>query len=217
MTGTYYSDKFVGRKTSSGEVFRQDKFTAAHKTIPLGTLVLVTNPKNGKQVIVKVNDRCPRTGIIDMTKKAAKILGIGSAKVTVQVLPERFKSVWEKQDSYTKEMENGTLQQLDPLRHFSWPEKPQTPLQPDFNPDTLYDLELCIANTRSDAQKIINNLPIHYQNTAEMIPSNKSLMVKVRLILLMQKNSAESVQKEFLGKYPDCKLVPAKISNFQRP
>ena len=52
MHGTYYHDRFVGRKTSSGEVFSQDKYTAAHHTLKFGTLLLVTNPKNGKQVIV---------------------------------------------------------------------------------------------------------------------------------------------------------------------
>ena len=49
MRGTYYSDRFVGRKTSSGEVFVQDKYTAAHHTLKFGTLLLVTNPKNGKE------------------------------------------------------------------------------------------------------------------------------------------------------------------------
>lgn len=60
MRCTYYSDKFVGRKTSNGEMFTQDRFTAAHRTLRFGTLLLVTNPQNGKQVIVRVNDRCPK-------------------------------------------------------------------------------------------------------------------------------------------------------------
>ena len=60
MRGTFYSDRFVGRKTSSGEVFRQDRYTAAHHSLKFGTLLLVTNPKNGKQVMVRINDRCPK-------------------------------------------------------------------------------------------------------------------------------------------------------------
>ena len=97
-TATYYADKFVGRKTSSGEVFSQDKYTAAHHSIKFGTLVLVTNKKNGQQVIVKVNDRCPRRGVIDLTRKAIRAIGIkGSGKVTIRLLPKSYQSAWEQQ------------------------------------------------------------------------------------------------------------------------
>lgn len=98
MHGTYYSDRFVGRKTSSGEVFNQNRYTAAHKTLKFGTLLLVTNIHTGQQVIVRVNDRCPRSNVLDMTRKAAKQLGIGSQKVNVQVLPERYYTYWEHQE-----------------------------------------------------------------------------------------------------------------------
>lgn len=211
MTATFYSDKFVGRKTSSGEVFKQDLYTAAHKSIKLGTLVLVTNPKNGHQVIVKVNDRCPRSGILDLTKKAAKSLGIGSSKVTVRVLPDRWKTIWEHQSKYQKEMENGTLLTLDPHKQGVdiAPIPPTQHIQPG---DTLYDLELCTANTRSDAQKILDRLPMHYQSIAELVPSNKSLMVKVKLTLLMKKANAEAVRKELELEYPKSRLIPAKVS-----
>jgi len=98
-TATYYADKFVGRKTSNGEIFTQDKYTAAHHSIKFGTLVLVTNPKNGHQVIVRINDRCPRRGIIDLTKKAIRTIGIkGSAKVTMRILPKSYQYAWEHQD-----------------------------------------------------------------------------------------------------------------------
>ena len=107
MRATYYSDKFVGRKTSSGEVFKQDRYTAAHKTIKMGTLLLVTNPANGKQVIVKVNDRCPKVGVLDLSKKAARSIGVSSSTVTVQVLPERFVTYWERQDEMKDLFENG--------------------------------------------------------------------------------------------------------------
>ena len=83
LHGTYYSDKFVGRKTSSGEFFSQKKYTAAHNTLPFGTLLLVSNQKSGKQVIVKVNDRCPRRGVLDMSRCAAKSIDVGSQKVNV--------------------------------------------------------------------------------------------------------------------------------------
>ena len=76
MLGTYYADRFVGRKTSCGEIFRQNQYTAAHKRIPMGTYLLVTYPVTNKQIVVRVNDRCPKPGILDMTKLAVHALGM---------------------------------------------------------------------------------------------------------------------------------------------
>lgn len=69
---SYYSDKLNGRKTASGQVFNNSKYTAAHKTLKFGTKVKVTNTVNNKSVIVTINDRGPFTKgrEIDLTKKA---------------------------------------------------------------------------------------------------------------------------------------------------
>lgn len=89
MLGTYYADKFVGRKTSGGDIFRQNQYTAAHKSLPLGTYLLVINHYTDLQVVVRVNDRCPVRGVLDMTKLAVHTLGIkGSRKVEVRILDE---------------------------------------------------------------------------------------------------------------------------------
>ena len=75
---SFYGDEFHGRKTASGEIFDQNKLTAAHKTLPFGTKLLVINPKNGKSVVLTVNDRGPfvKNRVIDITKSAAKHLSI---------------------------------------------------------------------------------------------------------------------------------------------
>lgn len=91
---SYYSNKFSGRKTSSGEIFSQQKFTAAHNTLPLGTYVRVTNLKNGRTVIVKVNDRLHHRNkrIIDLTRAAASKLGFlksGLTRVKLEVLGKK--------------------------------------------------------------------------------------------------------------------------------
>lgn len=85
---SYYADKFNGRKTASGERFRNSKLTAAHKTLPFGTKVKVTNMKTGQSVKVRINDRGPFVAgrIIDLSKKAARRIGIisegiGSVKI----------------------------------------------------------------------------------------------------------------------------------------
>ncbi len=81
---SFYADKFVGRKTASGAVFKQNKLTAAHKTLPFGTKVKVKNQANGKTVKVRINDRGPfvQGRIIDLSKKAAKRLDMVNAGVS---------------------------------------------------------------------------------------------------------------------------------------
>lgn len=85
---TYYAKKFEGRKTSSGERYRAAKFTAAHLTLPFGTIITVRNLVSGKIVKVKVNDRGPhsRKFSLDLSQSAAKALGIyrlGYARVEI--------------------------------------------------------------------------------------------------------------------------------------
>jgi len=89
--GTWYGKEAQGGPTASGERFDRNKFTAAHRTLPLGTRVRVTNTKNGRSVEVRINDRGPYGGgrIIDVSEAAARELGIiqaGVAPVTVEVI-----------------------------------------------------------------------------------------------------------------------------------
>lgn len=88
-----YSDKLAGRKTASGQVFSQDKLTAAHPSLPFGTKVKVTNTKNSKSVEVTVNDRGPTQAgrVIDMSSSAASKIGLGKksmAQVKLEVVAE---------------------------------------------------------------------------------------------------------------------------------
>lgn len=90
-TASYYAAKFNGRRTASGEIYRDNLYTAAHKTLAIGSYALVTNLRNGKQVIVKINDRGPfgYSRIIDLSKVAARDLGMiqaGTAQVRVEGL-----------------------------------------------------------------------------------------------------------------------------------
>ncbi len=90
---SYYSNRFIGKKTASGEVFSQKKMTCAHNTLPLGTLVRVTSLKSEKYVVVRVNDRLHRHNprLVDLSKAAATQLGFvkkGIIKVSVVVLKD---------------------------------------------------------------------------------------------------------------------------------
>ena len=80
---SYYAKKFNGRKTASGSTYRPGKRTAAHNTLPFGTIVRVTNPRNHRSVKVKITDRGPHAKgrIIDLSRKAARKIGLVDAGV----------------------------------------------------------------------------------------------------------------------------------------
>ena len=80
---SWYGPHFQGKETASGETFDMYDLTAAHRTLPLGSLVRVTNLKNGNQVTVRINDRGPvyRSRVIDLSYKAAKVLGMKGAGI----------------------------------------------------------------------------------------------------------------------------------------
>ena len=92
-SASYYAAKFDGRRTASGERFDNDDMTAAHRTLPFGSLVRVTNPANGRSVIVRVNDRGPftRGRLIDVSRAAAEELGMvarGHANVELALIAD---------------------------------------------------------------------------------------------------------------------------------
>ncbi len=88
---SFYSDKFEGQQTASGEIYKASKMTAAHRTLPFGTRVKVTNLSNNRSVTVTVNDRGPfvKDRIIDLSKAAATKLDYidqGVTKVKIEPL-----------------------------------------------------------------------------------------------------------------------------------
>ena len=92
--GSWYGDEFAGRLTANGEIFDPEKITAAHKTLPMPSVVRVTNLDNGKSLVVRVNDRGPFVPgrIIDLSRESARLLDFkdqGIAKVRVKLLAEQ--------------------------------------------------------------------------------------------------------------------------------
>jgi len=88
---SYYGPGFHGKKTASGEIFNQNDYTCAHKTLPFGTKLEVVRDDNGESVVVRVNDRGPYSGkrILDLSVAAGKKIGldkVGHAKVTATVV-----------------------------------------------------------------------------------------------------------------------------------
>lgn len=88
---SWYGNQFHGRRTASGEIFNQNAMTAAHRSLPFGTIVRVVHSRTGNEVIVKVNDRGPFHGnrVIDLSRQAASQLGMinsGTAQVCLQIM-----------------------------------------------------------------------------------------------------------------------------------
>ncbi len=94
---SWYGRDFHGRRTSNGEIYNMYSMTAAHKTLPMNTMLLVKNLHNGRETVVRVNDRGPfiRGRIIDLSYKAAKKIGLvseGVARVKIVALSEKRSS-----------------------------------------------------------------------------------------------------------------------------
>lgn len=103
---SYYANKFHGRRTASGHLYYEDAYTAAHRTLPLGTWVRVTNTRNQRWVVVQITDRGPYAGasrIIDLSRRSADELAMRDAGV----VPVRVEVVQE----YSK-LDDMTLAQL---------------------------------------------------------------------------------------------------------
>lgn len=124
---SFYHDKFQGRKTSSGERYEKHDFTAAHRTYPFNTLVLVTNKLNHRSVVVRINDRGPfhKSRMIDLSKAAAMKAGmIPFGVVPVKITPLRLLEGIPSSDTLMNSGDvwncKGTTTSLDGYSLFLW-------------------------------------------------------------------------------------------------
>lgn len=95
---SWYGDDFHARTTANGEMFDMNSLTAAHRTLPLPSIVRVTNLENGRSLVLRVNDRGPyaKGRIIDVSKRASQLLGFhtqGTTKVRVEIMPKESKAL----------------------------------------------------------------------------------------------------------------------------
>jgi rare lipoprotein A len=95
---SWYGPNFHGKFTANGEVYDQNDVTAAHRTLPLPSVVRVTNLENGRTLVVRINDRGPYVNnrILDLSRRSAQLLGVidnGTAKVRVQIMAEESRTL----------------------------------------------------------------------------------------------------------------------------
>ncbi len=117
---SWYGDEFAGRLTANGEIFDPTLVSAAHKTLPMPSVVRVTNLENGKSLVVRLNDRGPFVAgrIIDLSREAARRLGFlksGIARVRVQILAEQSLAMERaaKNNNFSKLVLNETMPQVE--------------------------------------------------------------------------------------------------------
>lgn len=132
--GSWYGKKFHGQKTASGEIYDMFKMTAAHPTLPIPSYVRVTNLRNGRQIIVRINDRGPfhASRIIDLSYTAALKLGYirgGSAELEVErLLPEEIARMRSEKPRSPADIQAVLAQETDPVARTIAPPTTTTPV-----------------------------------------------------------------------------------------
>ena len=170
---SYYGEAFNGRPTSSGEIFNMNAYTAAHKTLPFGTFLEVTNLENGKKVVVRVNDRGPFVANreIDLSKAAAESLGMISHGIT-----------------------RVSIKKVDSLDHAAL--MATNDVYSDAPAETVQTERAIGSNTQTEA------VPLQQVGSAESTPSNLGTVPEVQVLQpnatqtsqpsTMQPNAAQS-------------------------
>ncbi|MBQ9473477.1 MAG: septal ring lytic transglycosylase RlpA family protein [Bacteroidales bacterium] len=228
MKATYYADNFVGRKTTSGEVFSQEGYTAAHHGFPLHTLLLVTNMKTGSQVIVKVNDRCPKRGVLDLSRRAAETIDIthrnGVAPVTVRIMGEEYLDFWQQQGEIREVMSAGA--ELTGSREVKKAKskaamagtKPK-PAATDSSAAAnsvksiaeadhdCWMVVLCVITSQYETNQSVAKLPIYHQENVAIVADADNRQLLLTLDVRQNQKLAEKTRKEVSGLFPDSYLM----------
>lgn len=196
---SFYADKFEGRPTASGEKYKHSKLTAAHKSLPFGTVIRVTNLKNNLTVDVTVNDRGPYVEgrVVDLSKSAAEKLqfvNIGLADVKIEVI------------------DAGTGKVSDPARaidHVVVDEKEFYEFKVDRQNPKGFGLQIGTYQELVNLVRLAENLKSSYQK--KVVVQVKILNgVKYYSLILGQfsnREKAETFREEIRKKFPDTFIV----------
>jgi rare lipoprotein A len=198
---SFYADKFEGRPTASGEKYRHNKLTAAHKSLPFGTKVKVTNLANNQTVEVVINDRGPYVEgrVIDLSKSAAETLGfvnMGLADVKVEVL-----------DAGT-----GKTSDPDPVKVISQVTVEEDEFY-DFNIERLkptgFGVQIGTYQELVNLMRFSENLKTSYQKkvTVQVKVVNGVKYYGIILGQFVTRAKAETFREDLRKKFPDAFIV----------
>jgi rare lipoprotein A len=200
--GSWYGEQFHNRRTSNGEIFDMDLPSAAHKTLPLPSLVEVTNLDNGRKMIVRVNDRGPFVGdrIIDLSKAAAEELGYrrqGVARVRVKYVGPAPRRAIEAPRQYARaappppprqaprsfddiQEPPQRVQVLPPQREPTWSAPPINPPDPVFaSAKSVYRIQAGSFSNRENAEKAVRQLTSAGRASIEAIQRASGTLYRV--------------------------------------
>jgi rare lipoprotein A len=150
---SFYAKKFHGRRTTNGERYHNEKLTAAHRTLPFGTLVRVTNVRNGRSVVVRVNDRGPfvKDRLIDVSQAAAHELGMvaaGTAPVKVEVVGSSSVSPEPETETVAQTsapIEPRPMRVINTAYHPAPKALPEPAIKPHYEPGRVYTTKGTVA------------------------------------------------------------------------
>jgi len=211
-TASWYGPNFHGKPTANGEIFDMYALTAAHRTLPLPSVVRVTNLSNNHSIIVRVNDRGPfaRDRILDVSKAAAKALGFlkqGTAKVRVDILPKeslalKNRAIHGDTGSEVVTVQNPVVQR--PLTTVS--------TKPVAIVTNAQYIQVGAFGDPANANRLKTRLsslgPVQIQQTTS---SNGVLLHKVRIGPIMNQQNAETILNKVHGfGYVDAHVISPK-------
>lgn len=198
-TASFYADEFEGRQTASGDKYRAARKTAAHLMLPFGTLVKVTNTKNGKTVEVEINDRGPYSEgrIIDLSKSAAEELGFiheGLAEVEIEVI--EHSDVMEKGKSIHKRANR------DMPEH----QKEYYEVHAEQKVPSGFGVQIATFRELVNMMETIHHLKKSYQKKVivEVVDLNGVPVYKVIIGHIKSRKKADELQVKLKPMYSDC-------------
>lgn len=196
---SFYADKFEGRPTASGEKYKHSKLTAAHKTLPFGTKVRVTNTANNQSVDVVINDRGPYVDgrVIDLSKSAAEKLGfvnLGLADVKIEVI--------DAGDGKTSDTPR-------PIGHVEVEEKEFYDFEVERNKPTGFGVQIATYQELVNLMRLTDNLKKSYQKkvTVQVKVLNGVKYYGLILGQFSTRAKAESFRAQVKAKFPDAFIV----------
>ncbi len=199
---SYYADKFEGRTTASGEKYKHSKLTAAHKTLPFGTMVKVKNLANGKSVEVKINDRGPYVDgrIIDLSKSAATKLDFIHAGLT-EVEVEVIDAVISKESSYNPGKPASTEEVVDEKEFYEFTAN-------RYNPKG-FGIQIGSYQEMVNLVRVSNNLKKSYRKTVTVSVAVINNVKVYKIIVGKEKTraKAEILLVKLKVRYPDSFIV----------
>lgn len=200
---SFYADKFEGRKTANGEIYKHSKSTAAHLTLPFGTFVKVTNLMNGKNVIVRINDRGPFISdrVIDVSKSAAEKLDFiesGLVKVKVEIVDTENETTEfdEVVQSTTSVVVDNSTQNNSLYYSFDV----------DLINPTGYGIQIGCFKEMVNLVKLSERLNLNNNNKV-IVQTKKINGTKLYRFIIgpfATEQDALEVKKQYINEYPDC-------------